>query len=150
MLTVLSYNALGDALSDTLDPRHAGSIGRLRGVNRRGDDDETSLRCCGGRGWSSRRCREAPDGQGGPPGVLQVAVLSDVTLNPFTLPQQLPTLLVSKVLFGTLTRYQPGDGRPVGDLAASWKTTLRWAGVGVQAAARASSGTTASPSPRPT
>jgi len=25
MLTVLSYNALGDALSDTLDPRHAGS-----------------------------------------------------------------------------------------------------------------------------
>jgi ABC-type dipeptide/oligopeptide/nickel transport system permease subunit len=24
MLTVLSYNALGDALSDTLDPRHAG------------------------------------------------------------------------------------------------------------------------------
>jgi peptide/nickel transport system permease protein len=25
MLTVLSYNALGDALSDTLDPRHAGT-----------------------------------------------------------------------------------------------------------------------------
>jgi peptide/nickel transport system permease protein len=25
MLTVLSYNALGDALSDTLDPRHAGA-----------------------------------------------------------------------------------------------------------------------------
>ena len=61
-------------------------------------------------------------GQGGPAGVLQVAVLSDVTLNPFTLPQQLPTLMVSKVLFGTLTRYQPGDGKPVGDLAASWKT----------------------------
>ena len=61
--------------------------------------------------------------QGGPPGVLQVAVISDVTLNPFTLPQQLPTLMVSKVIFGTLTRYQPGDGKPVGDLAASWKTT---------------------------
>jgi peptide/nickel transport system permease protein len=25
MLTVLAYNALGDALSDTLDPRHAGA-----------------------------------------------------------------------------------------------------------------------------
>jgi peptide/nickel transport system permease protein len=25
MLTVLAYNALGDALSDTLDPRHAGT-----------------------------------------------------------------------------------------------------------------------------
>jgi peptide/nickel transport system substrate-binding protein len=61
--------------------------------------------------------------QSGPPGVLQVAVLSDVTLNPFTLPQQLPTLLVSKVIFGTLTRYQPGDGRPVGDLATSWRAT---------------------------
>src|SRR5688572_27230251 len=61
--------------------------------------------------------------QGGPPGVLQVAVISDVTLNPFTLPQQLPTLMVSKVIFGTLTRYQTGDGKPVGDLAASWKTT---------------------------
>ncbi|HVQ74538.1 MAG TPA: ABC transporter substrate-binding protein [Candidatus Binatia bacterium] len=60
--------------------------------------------------------------QGGPPGVLQIAVISDVTLNPFTLPQQLPTLMVSKVIFGTLTRYQPGDGKPVGDLAASWKT----------------------------
>jgi peptide/nickel transport system substrate-binding protein len=61
-------------------------------------------------------------GQGGPPGVLQIAVLSDVTLNPFTMPQQLPTLMVSKVIFGTLTRYQAGDGKPVGDLASSWKT----------------------------
>ena len=30
MLTVLSYNALGDALSDTLDPRHAGRLRRAR------------------------------------------------------------------------------------------------------------------------
>jgi ABC-type transport system substrate-binding protein len=59
--------------------------------------------------------------QGGPPGVLQIAILSDVTLNPFTLPQQLPTLLVSKTLFSTLTRYQPGDLKPVGDLATSWR-----------------------------
>jgi peptide/nickel transport system substrate-binding protein len=59
--------------------------------------------------------------QGGPPGVLQIAVLSDVTLNPFTLPQQLPTLLVAKTVMSTLTRYQPGDLKPVGDLAASWR-----------------------------
>ena len=57
----------------------------------------------------------------GPPGVLQVAIIGDVTLNPFTLPQQLPTLLVAKVVFSTLTRYQPGDGKPVGDLAESWR-----------------------------
>jgi peptide/nickel transport system substrate-binding protein len=57
----------------------------------------------------------------GPPGVLQVAIIGDVTLNPFTLPQQLPTLLVAKVVFSTLTRYQPGDLKPVGDLAESWR-----------------------------
>jgi hypothetical protein len=53
-------------------------------------------------------------GQGGPPGVLQIAVLSDVTLNPFTLPQQLPTLMVSKVLFGTLplSVRRAASGRP--------------------------------------
>jgi peptide/nickel transport system substrate-binding protein len=56
-----------------------------------------------------------------PPGVLQVAIIGDVTLNPFTLPQQLPTLLVAKVVFSTLTRYQPGDLKPVGDLAESWR-----------------------------
>ncbi len=56
-----------------------------------------------------------------PAGVLQVAIIGDVTLNPFTLPQQLPTLLVAKVVFSTLTRYQPGDLKPVGDLAESWR-----------------------------
>ena len=60
--------------------------------------------------------------QSGPPGVLQVAIVGDVTLNPFTLPQQLPTLLVAKVVFSTLTRYQPGDLQSVGDLAASWRS----------------------------
>ena len=53
--------------------------------------------------------------------MLQVAIIGDVTLNPFTLPQQLPTLLVAKVVFSTLTRYQPGDLKPVGDLAESWR-----------------------------
>lgn len=63
----------------------------------------------------------APASAEGPPGILQVALLSDVTLNPFTLPQQLPTMLVAKVVFSTLTRYQPGDLKPVGDLAESWR-----------------------------
>jgi peptide/nickel transport system substrate-binding protein len=64
---------------------------------------------------------------GGPPalaqapsGVLRIAIIGDVTLNPFTLPQQLPTTMVAKVVFSTLTRYRPGDLQPVGDLATSW------------------------------
>ncbi len=56
-----------------------------------------------------------------PPGVLRIAIIDDVTLNPFTLPQQLPTTMVAKVVFSTLTRYRPGDLQPVGDLATSWQ-----------------------------
>ncbi|MGH2404216.1 MAG: ABC transporter substrate-binding protein, partial [bacterium] len=55
-----------------------------------------------------------------PPGVLRIAIIGDVTLNPFTMPQQLPTTMVAKVVFSTLTRYRPGDLQPVGDLATSW------------------------------
>jgi peptide/nickel transport system substrate-binding protein len=57
----------------------------------------------------------------GPPGVLRISIIGDVTLNPFTLPQQLPTTQVAKVVFSTLTRYNPGDLQPVGDLATSWQ-----------------------------
>lgn len=57
----------------------------------------------------------------GPPGVLRVSIIGDVTLNPFTQPQQLPTTQVLKVVFSTLTRYRPGDLQPVGDLATSWQ-----------------------------
>ena len=88
--------------------------------------------------------------QGGPPGVLQVAIIGDVTLNPFTLPQQLPTLLVAKVVFSTLTRYQPGDlrarGRPRRVLAGDGRTGAS----GSSSSARACAGTTASRSPPPT
>jgi len=57
----------------------------------------------------------------GPPGVLRISIIGDVTLNPFTQPQQLPTTQVLKVVFSTLTRYRPGDLQPVGDLATSWQ-----------------------------
>jgi peptide/nickel transport system substrate-binding protein len=57
----------------------------------------------------------------GPPGLLRVSIIGDVTLNPFTQPQQLPTTQVLKVVFSTLTRYRPGDLAPVGDLATSWQ-----------------------------
>jgi peptide/nickel transport system substrate-binding protein len=56
-----------------------------------------------------------------PEGLLRIALIDDVTLNPFTFPQQLPTTMVVKVLFSTLTRYRPGDLQAVGDLAASWQ-----------------------------
>ncbi len=56
-----------------------------------------------------------------PPGVLRTSIIGDVTLNPFTQPQQLPTTQVLRVVFSTLTRYRPGDLQPVGDLATSWQ-----------------------------
>lgn len=58
-----------------------------------------------------------------PADVLRVAMNSDITLNPFTQPQQLPTSLVMKAVFSTLTRYRPGDQQPVGDLATSWQAS---------------------------
>jgi peptide/nickel transport system substrate-binding protein len=63
----------------------------------------------------------APAAAQGPPGVLRVSIIGDVTMNPFTQPQQLPTTQVLKVVFSTLTRYRPGDLQPVGDLATSWQ-----------------------------
>jgi peptide/nickel transport system substrate-binding protein len=54
-------------------------------------------------------------------GVLRVSIIGDVTLNPFTQPQQLPTQQVQRVVFSSLTRYRPGDLQPVPDLATSWQ-----------------------------
>ncbi|MBI4279985.1 MAG: ABC transporter substrate-binding protein, partial [Armatimonadetes bacterium] len=56
-------------------------------------------------------------------GVLRTYTISDVTMNPFTLPQQLATLLVIKPVFDTLTRYRPKDLQPVPGLAASWEAS---------------------------
>ena len=52
--------------------------------------------------------------------VLRVSINGDVAINPITFPQQLPTTQVIKILFGTLTRYNPGDLKVVGDLATLW------------------------------
>ncbi len=54
-------------------------------------------------------------------GTLRISLLSDVTMNPFTFPQQLSTQWVTDVVFGNLTRYQPGTLQPVGDLAESFQ-----------------------------
>jgi peptide/nickel transport system substrate-binding protein len=50
-------------------------------------------------------------------GTLRISLLSDVTMNPFTFPQQLSTQWVTDVVFGNLTRYNPANLQPVGDLA---------------------------------
>jgi peptide/nickel transport system substrate-binding protein len=58
----------------------------------------------------------------GPAGgnVLRLSINGDVTINPLTFPQQLPTTQVIKVLFNTLTKYNPGDLKVVPDLATLW------------------------------
>lgn len=55
-----------------------------------------------------------------PAGVLRFSSFADPVLNPFTFPNRAPTILVTKLVFSTLTRYRPGDYQPVGDLASSW------------------------------
>ncbi|OFX27843.1 MAG: hypothetical protein A2Z07_01755 [Armatimonadetes bacterium RBG_16_67_12] len=52
--------------------------------------------------------------------VLRLSINGDVTINPLTFPQQLPTTQVIKVLFSTLTKYNPGDLKVVPDLATLW------------------------------
>src|SRR3990172_4542386 len=58
----------------------------------------------------------------GPAGdnVLRVSINGDVTMNPLTFPQQLPTTQVIKVVFNTLTKFNPGDLKVVPDLATLW------------------------------
>jgi peptide/nickel transport system substrate-binding protein len=64
----------------------------------------------------------SPAGVAGPaPGnVVRLSINGDVTVNPITFPQQLPTTQVIKVLFNTLTKYNPGDLKVVPDLATLW------------------------------
>ncbi|MGQ0568601.1 MAG: ABC transporter substrate-binding protein [Armatimonadota bacterium] len=52
--------------------------------------------------------------------VLRLSIIGDVTINPITFPQQLPTTQVIKVMFNTLTKYNPGDLKVVPDLATLW------------------------------
>ena len=53
-------------------------------------------------------------------GTLRVAILGDATPNPFTWPGQLPTILVMKTMFNTLTKFNPKDNSLVPDLATGW------------------------------
>ncbi|MDQ7858132.1 MAG: ABC transporter substrate-binding protein [Armatimonadota bacterium] len=52
--------------------------------------------------------------------VLRLSINGDVTINPLTFPQQLPTTQVIKTMFNTLTKYNPGDLKVVPDLATLW------------------------------
>lgn len=63
-----------------------------------------------------------PAGLAGPAAgnVLRFSINGDVTMNPITFPQQLPTTQVIKLVFNTLTKYNPGDLRVVPDLATLW------------------------------
>jgi peptide/nickel transport system substrate-binding protein len=58
----------------------------------------------------------------GPAGgnVLRLSINGDVTMNPLTFPQQLPTTQVIKAVFNTLTKYNPRDLKVVPDLATLW------------------------------
>lgn len=60
--------------------------------------------------------------QAGPAGgnVVRLSINGDVTINPLTFPQQLPTTQVIKTIFSTLTKYNPGDMKVVPDLATLW------------------------------
>jgi peptide/nickel transport system substrate-binding protein len=63
-------------------------------------------------------------------GTLNIPVNGDPTMNPFTWPNQLPAILVSKNIWSTLVKYSEDDGAtPVADLASDWSATedgLEW------------------------
>jgi peptide/nickel transport system substrate-binding protein len=59
--------------------------------------------------------------QEAPAGTVSIALNGDPTLNIFTWPNQLPSVLVAKNVFSCLLRYSAEDGyTPVADLATDW------------------------------
>lgn len=68
--------------------------------------------------------------QGAPSGTVTIALNGDPTLNIFTWPNQLPSVLVAKNVFSCLLRYSAEDGfTPVADLATDWSVSddgLTW------------------------
>jgi ABC-type transport system substrate-binding protein len=60
--------------------------------------------------------------------VLRLSINGDVAINPITFPQQLPTTQVIKVLFNTLTKFNPGDLKVVqpGDVVDPGKDGRIW------------------------
>lgn len=63
-------------------------------------------------------------------GQISFALGGDATLNPFTWPNQQPTILVCKNVFSTLVKYSDeGDSQIIGDLATTWEASedgLTW------------------------
>lgn len=68
--------------------------------------------------------------QDAPAGTITIALNGDPTLNIFTWPNQLPSVLVAKNVFSCLLRYSAEDGyTPVPDLATDWSVSddgLTW------------------------
>lgn len=54
-------------------------------------------------------------------GQMSLGIISDPTFNPFTWPGQFSTVMASKPIWSTLTKYEPGTMRAVPDLATSWE-----------------------------
>jgi peptide/nickel transport system substrate-binding protein len=62
-------------------------------------------------------------------GQMSLGIISDPTLNPFTWPGQFSTIMASKPIWNTLTKYEPGTMRTVPDLATAWEVApdgLSW------------------------
>ncbi len=73
--------------------------------------------------------QKAPEAKPKAGGQMAFAVISDPTLNPFTWPGQVSTIMVAKPLWSTLTKYEPGTMKVVPDLATSWEAApdgLSW------------------------
>lgn len=71
-----------------------------------------------------------PSGSGGTGGTMTFAMNSDPAMNPFTFPNQLPTVLLSKNVMSTLIKYSDADGTTLTpDLAEKWEVSsdgLEW------------------------
>ncbi|MDQ3656840.1 MAG: ABC transporter substrate-binding protein [Chloroflexota bacterium] len=62
--------------------------------------------------------------QDAPAGTITFSLVGDPTLNPFTWPNQLPSILVAKNVFSTLLKYSfDDDSIAVGDLATEWSVS---------------------------
>jgi peptide/nickel transport system substrate-binding protein len=81
-------------------------------------------------GTRAARLGAAPAAQGDASGTISIALNGDPTLNPFTWPNQLPSILVAKNVFSTLVKYSAEDGYTlVPDLATEWSVSedgLTW------------------------
>jgi peptide/nickel transport system substrate-binding protein len=68
----------------------------------------------------SKPVSKPAEGQPKRGGQMSLGIISDPTLNPFTWPGQFSTIMTSKPIWSTLTKYEPGTMRTVPDLATAW------------------------------